>query len=71
VATLLVDQLTAPVRFTQAASELIRDGARTFVEVGSGNVLTGLVKRIDKGVKAIPVNSLAALERVAEALRAA
>jgi len=71
IAPLLVDQLTAPVRFTQAATELIRDGARTFVEVGPGNVLSGLVKRIDKGVKAIPVNSLAALERVEEALAAA
>ena len=71
IAPLLVDQLTAPVRFTQAASELVREGARTFVEVGPGNVLSGLVKRIDKGVKAIPVNSLAALERVEEALGAA
>ena len=61
---LLVDQLTAPVRFTQAATELVRDGARTFVEVGPGNVLSGLVKRIDRSVKAIPVNSLAALEKI-------
>ena len=44
---------------------------RRLVEVGPGNVLSGLVKRIDKGVKAIPVNSLAALERVEEALGAA
>lgn len=68
---LLVDQLTAPVRFTQAASELIREGVRTFVEVGPGNVLSGLLKRIDRSVKAIPVNSLSALERVEEALTAA
>ena len=71
IAPLLVDQLTAPVRFTQAASELIKEGARTFVEVGPGNVLSGLVKRIDRGVKAIPVNSLAALEKIEEALAAA
>jgi [acyl-carrier-protein] S-malonyltransferase len=71
IAPLLVDQLTAPVRFTQAASELVKDGARTFVEVGPGNVLSGLVKRIDRGVKAIPVNSLAALEKIDEALAAA
>jgi [acyl-carrier-protein] S-malonyltransferase len=68
---LLVDQLTAPVRFTQAASELVREGARTFIEVGPGNVLSGLVKRIDRSVKAIPVNSLAALERVEELLSGA
>jgi [acyl-carrier-protein] S-malonyltransferase len=68
IAPLLVDQLTAPVRFTHAASELVRDGVRTFVEVGPGNVLSGLVKRIDRSVKAIPVNSLAALEKVEEAI---
>ncbi len=66
--TLLVEQLTAPVRFTQAASELARGGVRTFVEVGPGNVLSGLLKRIDKSVKAIPVNNVAGLEKVKEAL---
>jgi [acyl-carrier-protein] S-malonyltransferase len=71
IAPLLVDQLTAPVRFTQAASELVRDGARTFIEVGPGNVLSGLVKRIDRRAKAIPVNSLGALEKVEEALAGA
>ncbi len=65
---LLVDQLTAPVRFTQAATELIREGARTFVEVGPGNVLSGLVKRIDRSVKAVSVNDLAALDRLHEVL---
>src|SRR3989441_1247274 len=65
---LLVDQLTAPVRFTQAASELMREGVRTFVEVGPGNVLTGLVKRIDRSVKAVSINSIEALERLPELL---
>jgi [acyl-carrier-protein] S-malonyltransferase len=65
---LLVDQLTAPVRFTQSATELVREGVRTFVEVGPGNVLSGLVKRIDKSVKAVSVNSVEALERLPELL---
>ena len=65
---LLVDQLTAPVRFTQAASELMREGVRTFVEVGPGNVLSGLVKRIDRSVKAISINNLEALDRLHELL---
>jgi [acyl-carrier-protein] S-malonyltransferase len=68
IAPLLVDQLTAPVRFTQAAGALVRDGARTFVEVGPGNVLSGLVKRIDSSVKTISVNNLAALDKLEEAL---
>jgi [acyl-carrier-protein] S-malonyltransferase len=69
--TLLIDQLTAPVKFTQAATELIRGGVQTFVEVGPGNVLSGLVKRIDKGVKAISVNDLAGLAKLEEALSTA
>jgi [acyl-carrier-protein] S-malonyltransferase len=69
--TLLVDQLTAPVRFTQAATELARDGVKTFVEVGPGNVLSGLVRRIDRSVKAIPVNNLAGLDSVEDTLSAA
>jgi [acyl-carrier-protein] S-malonyltransferase len=69
--TLLVDQLTAPVKFTQAASELAREGVRTFVEVGPGDVLSGLVKRIDRSVKAISVNSLAAIEKLEETVRTA
>jgi [acyl-carrier-protein] S-malonyltransferase len=68
MAPLLVDQLTAPVRFTHAARELMRDNVKTFVEVGPGNVLSGLVKRIDKGAKAISVNSLAQLEKLHESL---
>jgi [acyl-carrier-protein] S-malonyltransferase len=68
MAPLLVDQLTAPVRFTQAASELMRGGVKTFVEVGPGNVLSGLVRRIDRSVKAISVNNLAALDKLHDSL---
>lgn len=71
VGTLLVDQLTAPVRFTQAVSGLAREGVRTFVEVGPGNVLSGLVKRIDRHAKAISINNLASLEKIDETLSAA
>jgi [acyl-carrier-protein] S-malonyltransferase len=66
--SLLVDQLTAPVRFTQAAGSLVAEGVTTFVEVGPGNVLSGLVKRIDRGVRTLSVNDLASLERAKEAL---
>jgi [acyl-carrier-protein] S-malonyltransferase len=66
--TLLLDQLTAPVKFTQAARELIGQGVTTFVEVGPGNVLSGLLKRIDRGVKVVPVNNLRALDELSETL---
>jgi [acyl-carrier-protein] S-malonyltransferase len=68
--TLLVEQLTAPVKFTQAARALIGHGVTTFVEVGPGNVLSGLLKRIDRSVKIHSVNDLKALDEVTEALRA-
>jgi len=66
--SLLVDQLTAPVRFTQAAGELVRGGVTTFVEIGPGNVLSGLVRRIDRSARTISVNDLASLEKAKEAL---
>jgi [acyl-carrier-protein] S-malonyltransferase len=68
--SLLVDQLTAPVRFTQAAGELLRGGVTTFVEIGPGTVLSGLVKRIDRNARTFSVNDLASLEKVKEALSA-
>jgi [acyl-carrier-protein] S-malonyltransferase len=71
VGNLLVDQLTSPVKFTQAAGTLVREGVRTFVEVGPGNVLSGLVKRIDRNVKVFPVNSPASLKKLEETLAAA
>jgi [acyl-carrier-protein] S-malonyltransferase len=66
--TLLLDQLTAPVKFTQAARELMGQGVTTFVEVGPGNVLSGLLKRIDKSVKTVSVNNLKSLDELAEEL---
>jgi [acyl-carrier-protein] S-malonyltransferase len=69
--TLLVDQLTAPVKFTQATRELVGQGVKTFVEVGPGNVLSGLVRRIDRSVKTVSVNNLAALDRLESELKTA
>ena len=66
--SLLVEQLTAPVRFTQATRELIGHGVTNFVEVGPGNVLSGLLKRIDSSVQTFPVNDLASLDAAASRL---
>jgi [acyl-carrier-protein] S-malonyltransferase len=65
---LVVEQLTAPVRFTQAAQALVKEGVNTFVEVGPGNVLSGLVRRIDRSVKTISVSTPAAIDRLEETL---
>jgi [acyl-carrier-protein] S-malonyltransferase len=65
---LLIEQLTAPVRFTQAARELVNQGVTTFVEVGPGNVLSGLLKRIDSSARTFSVNDLKSLDAAADAL---
>ncbi len=46
----LMSQLTAPVKWTQSMQQMITDGATTFVEVGPGNVLQGLMRKIDRSV---------------------
>ncbi len=43
----LIAQLTAPVRWTQTVKNMITDGAKEFYELGPGNVLKGLVKKVD------------------------
>ena len=65
---LLVEQLTAPVRFTQAAQALIREGVQTWVEVGPGNVLSGLIKRIDRSARTIAVSTPESLDKLEETL---
>lgn len=46
----LIKQLTSPVRWTQIVENMIADGANTFIEVGPGNVLQGLVKKVNREV---------------------
>jgi [acyl-carrier-protein] S-malonyltransferase len=65
---LLVEQLTAPVKFTQAAGGLVGKGVTTFVEVGPGNVLSGLLKRIDRSVRTVSVANLKQLHELEERL---
>jgi [acyl-carrier-protein] S-malonyltransferase len=48
----LILQLTSPVRWSQSVMNMINDGAKTFIEVGPGNVLQGLVKKINNSVEA-------------------
>lgn len=52
----LIDQLTAPVRWTQTVQNLIADGAGKFTEVGPGNVLQGLVKKVSREVETEGLN---------------
>lgn len=44
----LIEQLTGPVRWTQIVLRMLEDGATSFIEVGPGNVLQGLVKKVNR-----------------------
>jgi [acyl-carrier-protein] S-malonyltransferase len=46
----LIAQLTAPVKWTQSMQNMITDGASHFTEIGPGNVLQGLMRKIDRSV---------------------
>lgn len=66
---LLVEQVTAPVRWIEIVEELARLGVTKVVEVGPGAVLGGLVKRIAPGIETFAVSDAASLEKTLAALK--
>jgi [acyl-carrier-protein] S-malonyltransferase len=64
----LVRQVSAPVRWESVVQRLIGDGARTFVELGPGNVLAGLIRKIDRSVTAVSVQAPGDLEALGGAV---
>ncbi|HUK65406.1 MAG TPA: ACP S-malonyltransferase [Anaeromyxobacteraceae bacterium] len=71
IVPLLIEQVTAPVRWLESVEELVRLGVTRMVEVGPGKVLAGLVKRIDKSVEVRSVEDRESLEKTLAALEAA
>jgi [acyl-carrier-protein] S-malonyltransferase len=69
IVPLLVEQVTAPVRWIESVEELVRQGVTRLVEVGPGRVLSGLAKRIDKSVEVWNVEDRASLEKTLAALQ--
>ncbi|WP_420602769.1 ACP S-malonyltransferase [Flagellimonas sp.] len=51
IKTNLISQLTAPVKWTQSVQQMVKDGGKSFVEVGPGKVLQGLVRKIAPGTE--------------------
>jgi [acyl-carrier-protein] S-malonyltransferase len=64
--TLLVDQLTSPVRWTQSVQTMLQMGAERFLEVGAGKVLTSMLKRIDRAAegRGVAVGTADAIEKL-------
>ena len=61
---LLVSQIVSKVRWRESINNMIRDGVDCFIEIGPGNVLTNLIKRINKTVKSISIGSVEDLEKI-------
>jgi [acyl-carrier-protein] S-malonyltransferase len=53
----LIAQLTAPVKWTQTVQNMIAGGATSFTEIGPGTVLQGLVKKVDRNMVTVGLNS--------------
>ncbi len=67
---LLVDQVSNTVKWTNTIRNMIADGVDTFIEIGPGKVLSGLIKKTDRGVTIMNVENSDALETVLEYLKA-
>jgi [acyl-carrier-protein] S-malonyltransferase len=69
----LIRQISAPVRWTEGVTKMFEEGVETFVEIGPGKVLIGLVKAIAKDagrdVKLLNVEDQVSLQSTVESLR--
>ena len=64
----LVGQVTAPVRWEQVVRRLASEGVDTYVEVGSGSVLSGLIRKIDRGARVLSVTDSAGVDNAVSVL---
>jgi len=64
----LVRQVSQPVRWLESVEFLINQGVQTFVEIGPGKVLSGLVRQIDRNVRCVNVEDESSLHAAREAV---
>ena len=62
IRALLAEQVYSPVLWEDSVKRMIADGVDTFIEIGSGSVLAGLIKKIDREVRVVSLSSLEAIE---------
>jgi len=62
----LIQQIASPVLWEKVVRRLASDGSRTYVEVGPGSVLTGLMKKIDRALRTVAVDTLPTLNDATE-----
>jgi len=66
----LIQQVTGTVNWVGCVQVLVAAGAETFIEVGPGKVLTGLLRQIDRSLKGLNVEDAASLEKTLAELSA-
>jgi [acyl-carrier-protein] S-malonyltransferase len=66
---LLVKQLYSPVRWEESVNTMIELGVTTFIEIGPGKVLSGLVKKIDRSVNVFAISDLETMKSTVEKLK--
>ncbi|WP_428908692.1 ACP S-malonyltransferase [Niallia sp. Krafla_26] len=69
IKTKLIQQLYSPVQWEKTVENLIELGVDTFIEIGPGKVLSGLVKKVSRSVKTYAVSDIETSEAVMEALK--
>ena len=70
VKDLLIRQVSSPVKWQQCVEKMIENGVDTFIEIGPGKTLTGFMKKINRNVTAMNIQTLEELEKVVESLKA-
>ena len=63
-----MEQVVSRVRWREILLYMVNQNIRTFVEIGPGNVLTNLVKRLDKSLEAISISKIEDLIKLKEIL---
>ncbi|WP_224925369.1 ACP S-malonyltransferase [Bacillus pumilus] len=69
IETKLIEQLYSPVRFEESVERLIDLGVTTFIEIGPGKVLSGLVKKVNRRLTTISVSDQETIEAAIETLK--
>ncbi len=68
VRTALTGQVSSPVRWAQSVENLINEGVETFIEVGAGKILSGLVRQINRDVRCLNVENTESLRSTLQSL---
>ena len=60
----MIEQIESPVRWRESILYMIEKGTKTFIEIGPGKVLSGLIKRIDRTLEFVSINEIEDLKKI-------